>query len=48
MATGLGIALVEPEAEALRVGTGGLDEAGLVDQTEVVPAILAVGLQGGS
>ena len=34
-------ALVEPEAEALGVGAGRLLEAGLVDEAEVLPAVVA-------
>ena len=39
------IALIEPEAVALRVGPGWLGKAGLVDESEVLPAIVAAGLQ---
>ena len=36
-----GLALVEPQAEALRIGPVGFVEAGLVDQAEILPAIVA-------
>ena len=38
-------ALVEPQAEAVGVGAGGLLEARLVDQAEVMPAVVAAELQ---
>ena len=41
----VGPALVEPEPVALRVGAGGLLEARLVDQAEVVPAVVPAELE---
>ena len=41
----IGRALIQPEAVPLRIGTGGLDEARLVDQAEIFPAVIAAGLQ---
>ena len=40
-------AVIQPQAEARRIRAGRLVEAGLVDQAEVVPAIVAVALQAG-
>src|SRR5262249_54286328 len=43
----VGAALVEPQPEALRIGTRGLLEARLVDQSEVFPSVVAAGLERG-
>ncbi len=43
----VGAALVEPQAEVLGIRSGGLVEAGLVGQAEIVPAVAAAVLQLG-
>jgi hypothetical protein len=43
----VGIALVEPEPIALRIGLGRLGEAWLVGQTEVIPSVVTAEFQPG-